>query len=980
MVGLQSIQCLAAALGTNPNIIPRIQGSSKMKKLNLFFAVTAVLALSVLPMAKPAYAVCTGQFPAGWICGNSGGSQVVPSPKALTSILDRNFGAPSAQGTLLARGASTWGATATPILGIPGSVTGSLGYAGSSGGTVTVQALNNTGTWTFKWPTSAGTSGYVLATDGSGNTSWLAVTGTGTVTSVGLALPGIFTISGSPVTAAGTLTGTLATQVKNLVWAGPSTGANAAPTFRSLVGADLPNPAASTLGGIESLSAVTSKWINQISTSGVPSATQPNFNDLLGAVTLAQFPTQGSSTVLGNNSGGTAIPSGLTTSQVLDFIGTTQGDVLYRNGTIWTILAPGTNGQVFTSGGAAANPSWSTVSGTGTVTSIATGTGITGGTITTTGTLGLAAITNNTVLANVSGGSLAPSSTTPTLILDVIGATEGDILYRGVSAWLALAPGTSGQVLQTQGAGATPQWANAGAVSSITAGTGLTGGTITTSGTIAIDYTHANTWTGTNTFNSTVSGTGITSLFASPPPIGGTAPNTGEFSTLEVLSTGASLNIALLSTFGNGSSGSPVTSISPSVSITRTESHSLGTTSTNTDAALLVVSTANNTSTPSIEAQNTGISVAASQYGKGDVVAGFFSSAQNGTRIDGTHNGHAFGIFSYADASASDSHNVAIGQNSYVVNNTGVDAPTANVGQGNVGWTVGNMVQGDGTKLNTIGLYILAQTTASNWDTGIYIQDVKTNAITSPGFNVSAAGLLTLAPYGAALATYAHAPSRQLIEEGSTGAPVTAGNTPTIQISRIESIVDGTSSGDGSLGAALSVNAQTNNTQQLNGFKSSVVTNPSGAGTTNDNVAVYGSAVMSGNASQSHVGYGSFFVATATTVGNYAVAVGTGVFNSTGVDQPYSSGAFPNSTAMDVVSLGGNLSSAGIVFRPGGAQFDVGLGFYSGAIKTNYIAAPNFSVSVAGVITSAGQAGVSCASGTVNGATVVVVGGIVTHC
>jgi hypothetical protein len=33
-----------------------------------------------------------------------------------------------------------------------------------------------------------------------------------------------------------------------------------------------------------------------------------------------------------------------------------------------------------------------------------------------------------------------------------------------------------------------------------------------------------NTWTGTNTFNNTVSGTGITSLFASPPAIGGTAP------------------------------------------------------------------------------------------------------------------------------------------------------------------------------------------------------------------------------------------------------------------------------------------------------------------------------------------------------------------------------------------------------------------------------------------------------------------------
>lgn len=64
--------------------------------------------------------------------------------------------------------------------------------------------------------------------------------GTGTVTSVGLALPAIFTVSNSPVTTSGTLTGTLATQAANLVWAGPTTGAAAAPTFRALVTADFP--------------------------------------------------------------------------------------------------------------------------------------------------------------------------------------------------------------------------------------------------------------------------------------------------------------------------------------------------------------------------------------------------------------------------------------------------------------------------------------------------------------------------------------------------------------------------------------------------------------------------------------------------------------------------------------------------------------------------------------------------------------------
>jgi len=51
-------------------------------------------------------------------------------------------------------------------------------------------------------------------------------------------------------------------------------------------------------------------------------------------------------------------------------------------------------------------------------------------------------------------------------ILDKIDATQGDILYRGASAWEALAPGTSGQVLTTGGAAADPSWADASGGSS----------------------------------------------------------------------------------------------------------------------------------------------------------------------------------------------------------------------------------------------------------------------------------------------------------------------------------------------------------------------------------------------------------------------------------------------------------------------------------------------------------------------------------
>jgi hypothetical protein len=51
--------------------------------------------------------------------------------------------------------------------------------------------------------------------------------------------------------------------------------------------------------------------------------------------------------------------------------------------------------------------------------------------------------------------------------LDNISSTQGSILYRGASYWVALAPGTSGQFLQTNGGGANPAWAAVGNIPSL---------------------------------------------------------------------------------------------------------------------------------------------------------------------------------------------------------------------------------------------------------------------------------------------------------------------------------------------------------------------------------------------------------------------------------------------------------------------------------------------------------------------------------
>jgi len=58
----------------------------------------------------------------------------------------------------------------------------------------------------------------------------------------------------------------------------------------SVAASQLPNPSASTLGGVESIAAVAHNFLTGISTSGVPSQAQPAFTDISGTATSAQLP------------------------------------------------------------------------------------------------------------------------------------------------------------------------------------------------------------------------------------------------------------------------------------------------------------------------------------------------------------------------------------------------------------------------------------------------------------------------------------------------------------------------------------------------------------------------------------------------------------------------------------------------------------------------------------------------------------------
>lgn len=70
-----------------------------------------------------------------------------------------------------------------------------------------------------------------------------------------------------------------------------------------------------------------------------------------------------------------------------------------------------------------------------------------------------AAGTSNYLLKG--NGASAPTFASLSSIIDsaLTASTQGSILYRGASDWTALAPGTSGQFLKSQGSGANPVWA-----------------------------------------------------------------------------------------------------------------------------------------------------------------------------------------------------------------------------------------------------------------------------------------------------------------------------------------------------------------------------------------------------------------------------------------------------------------------------------------------------------------------------------------
>ena len=70
------------------------------------------------------------------------------------------------------------GPSATLDIGLNGTTTGNIRLEGKTSGYVQIQTANAAGNATFQLPSSNGTSGFVLSTDGTGVTSWVSNAGT----------------------------------------------------------------------------------------------------------------------------------------------------------------------------------------------------------------------------------------------------------------------------------------------------------------------------------------------------------------------------------------------------------------------------------------------------------------------------------------------------------------------------------------------------------------------------------------------------------------------------------------------------------------------------------------------------------------------------------------------------------------------------------------------------------------------------------
>ena len=299
--------------------------------------------------------------------GPPGANGVSPDPTALSAATTAAQSA-AAAAALSASGSATAASTAT--------TQANASFASATASSNSAAAASTSAGNSAGYATASGTSATASASSATASSNSASASATSAIVAQNWASQFSGTVDGTSLSAKGyaQVAQNWASQLSGTVdgtnYSAKQYAQQAAQSAISAAGAGVSQDGSSfTVGNFAVFSSTTGGKIHD---GGAPAAvaTSGSASDLTkGTLPAAQLPTNGvantnlaqmpARTVKANVTGTAANAADVTPSALLDTISSTQGTLLYRSGSSWVALSPGSAGQALLSGGTAANPVWS---------------------------------------------------------------------------------------------------------------------------------------------------------------------------------------------------------------------------------------------------------------------------------------------------------------------------------------------------------------------------------------------------------------------------------------------------------------------------------------------------------------------------------------------------------------------------------------------------------------------------------------------